>query len=89
MKNFIEKSLIVLFGLPIGIVLFIAIAFIATLFLLIYVICKCVEYIIKLFKHDFTSHLLSTFLEFIFVLYGFSTLFLLMPLAAIKPNILD
>ena len=89
MKKIIEKTLVILLGLPIGTVIFVLIAGIATVLLPIYAVCKCVEYIIRLFKHDYMSEMLDTFIEFIFVLYGFSTLFMLLPLAAIDPEFLD
>ena len=75
--------------MPVGIVIFILIAGIATMLLPIYAICECVEYIIRLFKHDYANEMLNTFIECIFVLYGFSTLFIILPLAAIDSNILD
>ena len=86
MKRIIKKVLVILFGFPIGVILFLIVALAATLLLPIYAIGKGIEYIISLFKHNYESKILETFLEFIFMLYGFSSIFLLLPMLELEQN---
>lgn len=81
MKIFLEKLLVGLIGFPIGVVFFLAIAVFATLMWPIYWIGKGIECIIGLFVNEYSSNTVNNLLEFIFVMYGFATLFILLPLS--------
>jgi len=81
MKTFLEKLLVGLIGFPIGIVFFLAITVFTTLLWPIYWISKGIECIIGLFVNEYNSNAVNDLLEFIFVMYGFATLFILLPLS--------
>lgn len=81
MKDSILKALKMLIAFPIGLVLFLLIFVFATLLWPIYFMGKAIESLIKLFVSEYSSNAINDMLEFIFAIYGFSALFILLPLS--------